>query len=149
MRRKWFKRLMFLAVFFPFTATAQEFPSGKFNMAPGRNSEGTIFTLDPQALGVIETINNIVNLTVVSRDENDLKAEYRAGFVQGKLQGTTIISARDNAWDNAYLFDPSHNFPKQHGPSEDELTLAAEVLNANYAAFLQYLKKLPRLPPRY
>lgn len=76
---------------------------------------------------MVEKINNIVNLTVVSRDENDLKAEYRAGFTQGKLQGRTIISARDNAWDNAYLTNPSHTFPKQHGPSQDELDEAAGV----------------------
>ena len=50
------------------------------------SSNRKIYTLDANASGVIETVNNIANLTVVSRDENDLKAEYRAGFVQGKLQ---------------------------------------------------------------
>src|SRR5512145_2942671 len=102
-------------------------------------SQGS-YTLDANASGVIETINNIANLTVVSRDANDLKAEYRAGFIQGKLQGKTILSARDNSWDNAYLIDPSHTFPKQHGPSAAELYAAADVLNANYAAFLNYLR---------
>ncbi|HOP40388.1 MAG TPA: hypothetical protein PLI53_05040 [Geobacteraceae bacterium] len=103
-------------------------------------SNRTIYSLDANASGMIEKINNIANLTVVSRDDNDLKAEYRAGFIQGKLQGKTIISARDNAWDNAYLTDPSHTFPVQHGPSQDELDEAAGLLNANYAAFLQYLE---------
>jgi len=38
---------------------------------------GAIYTLDANASGVIKTINNIANLTVVSRDAtNDLKAEY-------------------------------------------------------------------------
>jgi hypothetical protein len=100
----------------------------------------TIYTLDANASGVIEKINNIANLTVVSKDANDLKAEYRAGFIQGKLQGKTILSARDNSWDNAYLADPSHTFPKQHGPTQAELNQAAGILIANYAAFLQYLK---------
>jgi len=100
---------------------------------------GKSYTLDANASGVMETINNIVNLTVVSRDSNDLKAEYRAGFVQGKLQAKTILSARDNSWDNAYLTDPNHTFPKQHGPAQDELARAAEVLNSNYTAFLGYL----------
>ena len=77
---------------------------------------------------MIETINNIVNMTVVSKDANDLKAEYRAGFVQGKLQGKTILSARDNNWDNAYLTDPSHSFPKQHGPTRAELQRTAADL---------------------
>jgi hypothetical protein len=63
----------------------------------------TVYTLDATAGGVMETRNNVVNLSVASRDANDLKAEYRAGFVQGKLQGKTVLSARDNTWDNAYL----------------------------------------------
>lgn len=105
----------------------------------GNPSNRTTYTLDANASGVIETINNIANLTVVSRDANDLKAEYRAGFIQGKLQGKTIISARDNSWDNAYLTDPLHNFPKQHGPTQAELNQAAGLLNANYDAFLQNL----------
>jgi hypothetical protein len=109
----------------------------------GRNTANptnrTLFSLDSTASGVMETTNNIANLTVVSTDANDLKAEYRAGFVQGKLQGKTIVSARDNSWDLSYLLDPSHSFPKQHGPSAAELNQAAGVLNSNYDAFMQYL----------
>jgi len=97
------------------------------------------YTLDGNASGMIETVNNIANLTVVSRDDNDLKAEYRAGFVQGKLQGKTILSARDNSWDNAYLTDPNHTFPGQIGPTPAELERATKALNSNYAAFLSYL----------
>lgn len=103
------------------------------------SSKRTIYSLDADTSGVIETINNIVNLTVVSKDTNDLKAEYEAGFIQGKLQGKTILSARDNSWDNAYLTDPSHSFPKQLGPTPAELTRAAGLLNSNYASFLQYI----------
>jgi len=106
----------------------------------GGSSNRTTYTLDANASGVIEKIDNIVNLTVVSKDANDLKAEYRAGFIQGKLQGKTILSARDNSWDNAYLTDPSHTFPKQHGPTPAELNEAAGLLNANYASVLQYLR---------
>jgi hypothetical protein len=106
----------------------------------GGSSNRKTFSLDANASGVMETTSNIVNLTVVSRDANDLKAEYRAGFIQGKLQGSTILSARDNSWDNAYLTNPSHTFPKQHGPTQSELNEAAGMLNANYASFLQYLK---------
>lgn len=108
------------------------------NSAPVSNR--TVFTLDANASGVIETINNIVNMTVVSKDANDLKAEYRAGFVQGKLQGKTIQSARDNNWDNAYLTDPSHSFPKQHGPTQSELEQAGGLLNANYNGVINHLK---------
>jgi hypothetical protein len=104
------------------------------------SSNRKIYTLDANASGVIETVNNIANLTVVSRDDNDLKAEYRAGFVQGKLQGKTILSARDNSWDNAYLTDPNHSFPGQIGPTTAELERATNALNSNYTAFLSYLK---------
>jgi hypothetical protein len=117
---------------------------GSEGSTPGRSSRLTIYKLDANASGAIKTIHNIANLTVVSTDANDLKAEYRAGFIQGKLQGKTILSARDNSWDNAYLTDPSHTFPEQHsptqGPTQAELNEAAGLLNANYAAFLKYLK---------
>ena len=105
----------------------------------GGSTNRTTYTLEAHASGVIETINNIVNLTVVSKDENDFKAEYRAGFVQGKLQGKTIISARDNAWDNAYLTDPGHSFPRQIGPTKDELEKAASFLKTNYEFFYNYV----------
>jgi hypothetical protein len=132
--------LILLAAFVPGMAMSQEFTPGKSYLSPGRSPVLTTYTLDANASGVIQTINNIVNLTVVSRDANDLKAEYKAGFIQGKLQGKSIISARDNGWDNAYLTNPSHDFPKQHGPTQAELNKAAVLLNANYAAFLQYLE---------
>lgn len=103
-------------------------------------NEPTVYTLDANAAGAIETRNNIVNMTVVSRDANDLKAEYRAGFVQGKLQGRKIVAARDNSWDNSYLTDPGHTFPKQPGPTTDELQLARGALARNYAYFLDYLQ---------
>lgn len=97
------------------------------------------YAIDANASGVIETTSNIVNLSVVSKDANDLKAEYRAGFIQGKLQGKTIISARDNSWDNAYLTDPSHSFPKQLGPTQAEISKVSGLLNSNYAYLLQYI----------
>ncbi|MGO4870456.1 MAG: hypothetical protein ACLPGW_07560 [Roseiarcus sp.] len=99
-----------------------------------------IYALDAQASGVTETIDNIVNLTVVSKDGNDLKAEYRAGFVQGRLQARGILSARDNAWNLSYLTDPTHAFPRQPVPARDELERAARLLKGNYNATIQYIK---------
>ncbi len=117
-------------------------PTAQVGFHPDANSAArrSTYTLDANAAGLIETVNNIVNLTVVSKDPADLRAEYRAGFIQGKLQGHTIWSARDNSWDNAYLADPSHGFPKQRGPTASELEKAAVILNANYASFLNYLR---------
>ena len=108
--------LYLFAVVIPTTGMSQEFTPGKLYLAPGRSPELTSYTLNVNASGVIQTINNIVNLTVASRDANDLKAEYRARFIQGKLQGKSIISARDNAWDNAYPTNPWHTFPKHQMP---------------------------------
>lgn len=115
--------IILISVTFLATSTAvnsQELTTGRPHKAPGRSTMLRTFALDGDSSGVIQTINNIVNLTVVSSDANDLKAEYRAGFVQGKLQGKTIISARDNSWDSAYLLDPSHSFPGQPGPAASE-----------------------------
>ncbi len=139
MKLKGYIFFILLAVFASTMAMSEEFTPGKSYLAPGRSPKLTTYTLDANGSGAIQTINNIINLTVVSRDENDLTAEYRAGFIQGKLQGKTILSARDNSWDNAYLTDPYHNFPKQHGPTAEELNKAANILNANYTAFLNKL----------
>ena len=55
--------------------------------------------------GCSETVDNIQSLSIVSKDANDFKAEYLAGFIQGKLaegleskmrviiSGTTRISS--------------------------------------------------------
>lgn len=104
------------------------------------SSSRTAYTLDGNASGVIESINNAANMTVMSKDANSLKAEYRAGFVQGKLQGRMMTSARDNNWDQSFLLDPSHSFPKQLGPTQAELEQMALLLNSNYGAFLQYVR---------
>lgn len=104
------------------------------------SSNRTTYRLDANASGVLETLNSIANLTVVSKDANDLTAEYRAGFVQGKLQQKTIFWARDNSWNHAYLLDPSHSFPRQLAPTQAELNRAAGLLNSNYDTFLQYLR---------
>ncbi len=99
------------------------------------------YFLDDNAAGIHERINNISNLTIVSKDENDLRAEYRAGFILGKMQAQAILSARDNYWDMSYLLDPGHGFPKQHGPTRAELDAAGAILNQNYAYFIKYLQE--------
>ena len=110
--------------------------SNSHAMEPKRKT----FALDANASGVIETINNIDIMMVESKDANDLKAEYRAGFVQGKLQDKTIRSARDNSWDNAYLTDEQHSFPHQLPPTAEELNKARCILLNNYDAFILLLR---------
>lgn len=111
------------------------------SLSSGDPAGPRIFRLDDRAAGAIQRINNILSLTVVSQDKNELRAEYRAGFVQGKLQGGTILSARDNSWDNAYLTDAKHTFPAQPGPSREELRRAGELLLKNYEFFLGYVSE--------
>lgn len=97
-------------------------------------------SLSNNAKGCIETVDNIINMTIVSKNENVFKAEYDAGFIQGRLQKQLIISARDNSWDDAYLTDPSHSFPKQLPPSQDELLKAQNILIKNYEYTINYTK---------
>jgi hypothetical protein len=79
------------------------------------------------ASGTAETVNNIANLTVVSNDPDVLEAEYQAGFVQGHLQGRTVISARDNT------LEPWH-------PGPNDLATLSGFLTANYDFMIGYLQ---------
>jgi hypothetical protein len=100
------------------------------------------YKLDDSAQGVITTIDNILVMTVWSEDEGaPLRAEYRAGFVQGKLQERTIISARDNSWDNDYLTDPDSEYKDRKESAKGKRDLATSLLMSNYRYFLQYLSK--------
>ena len=101
-----------------------------------------VFVLDSNSSGCIEKLDNLLNLSVVSTDDNTLKAEYKAGFVYGHLLKNQIIFARDNAWDSAYITDPSHSFPKQIPPSEEELDETEVLLKENYAYTIDYTQKL-------
>ncbi len=101
-----------------------------------------VFVLDSNSSGCIEKLDNLLNLSVVSTDDNTLKAEYKAGFVYGHLLKDQIILARDNTWDSAYITDPSHSFPKQIPPSEEELDETEALLKENYAYTIDYTQKL-------
>jgi hypothetical protein len=88
----------------------------------------------------MELVDNIYNVSVVSKNDNVLKAEYDAGFIQGKLQRRLIRSVRDNYWDMSYLMDPSHSFPKKLPPSPHEMSVALEVLRENYGYTIEYIR---------
>ena len=99
----------------------------------------TRYDIDSDSQGVIEKVNNIYNTSVVSNDANVFKAEYEAGFIQGRLQKDQLIPARDNAWDSAYLTNPAHDFPKQIPPSPDEIAMAQRTLKVNWDYTLKYI----------
>lgn len=101
----------------------------------------TYYKVDRDSQGVIEKVNNIYSTSIVSNDPNMYKAEYEAGFIQGKLQKDQIVAARDNSWDSAYLVNPAHAYPKQIPPSKDELALAQRTLKFNWEYTLDYIRK--------
>lgn len=101
-----------------------------------------VYSLDENASGCLEKVGNLYNFSVVSKDDNTLKAEYKAGFIYGHMMKDQIVSARDNTWDGAYLTNPSHSFPKQIPPSEDELNETQAVLLENYAYSMDYAQNV-------
>ena len=101
--------------------------SSNSNHSNGRNI--TLFALDENTRGCLEKTGYVYNLSIVSNNENDYKAEYLAGFVQGHLLKDLILSARDNLWDVAHYVDPTHH---SIPPSPEELNLAKEHMEANY-----------------
>ena len=87
-----------------------------------------VFRIDDDSVGHVEKLGNVWNLSVLSVDDNVFKAEYEAGFIQGRLQAPQILSARDNAWDSAFLTDQSPEFVKQIPPSAEEIAAAVKLL---------------------
>jgi hypothetical protein len=99
------------------------------------------FSIDADTAGLIEQVNNIYNTVIVSNDANVYKAEYEAGFIEGKLQREMLPATRDNGWDVAYLTDPSHSYPRQLPPSADELALAERTLQDNWEYSMSYIQQ--------
>lgn len=96
------------------------------------------YKLNENAEGYYEFRSNTWNLGVVSNDQNPLKAEYEAGFVQGKLQKGQLADTRDNQWDCAYLTDAS---PEKTEPSgEAETEKAKAILLENYKYTVNYAR---------
>jgi len=108
---------------------------------PSQKAGGTSYKIDVDTQGYIEVIDNIENMSIVSIDRNHYKAEYEAGFIQGKLQNTAIIATRDNLWDSAFLTDQTPTFAKQIPPSTKEIEAARVALLANLKYTLSYMQK--------
>jgi hypothetical protein len=97
-----------------------------------------VFRIDDDSAGHVEKLGNVWNLSVLSVDDNVFKAEYEAGFIQGHLQAPQILSARDNAWDSAFLTDQSPEFVKQIPPSSEEMEVVQAGLTENFNYVLEY-----------
>jgi hypothetical protein len=103
-------------------------------------NRNTTYRIDADSAATVQRIGNIENLTVVSNNGNVLKAEYEAGFMQGKLQASELDDTRDNAWDTTYMLDPAVT-GKKRPPTAAALETAAQVLRQNYAYTLDYINR--------
>lgn len=105
------------------------FPGCSEDSLPANGRNITTFTLDEKTQGCLERTGYVYNLSIVSSNENNYKAEYQAGFIHGHLLKDLILSARDNFWDVAYYVDPAHHTIP---PAPKEIKLAKDILEANY-----------------
>lgn len=97
-----------------------------------------LYRLDADSVAYLEYTNNIYNLGVISNDPNVLKAEYEAGFMQGRLQKDQLAGTRDNLWDSAALTDAS-DF-KQIPPTDEQKAQATRILGENYEYTVNYIR---------
>ena len=97
----------------------------------------TVFQLDANAAGYYERVDHIDNIGIAVTDPNPFAAEYKAGFIQGRLQKPVLAGTRDNQWDATALIEggPDHTIP----PSIDQMERAQALLVRNYAYTLDYI----------
>jgi hypothetical protein len=107
--------------------------------APVRSFKPIIYRLDSDSAGYLEKVDYIYNMGIVSNDPHVLKAEYEAGFIQGRLQKDLLAETRDNLWDTYALVDPGT--PKAIPPSKVELDDSIDALTRNYTYTLSYISK--------
>ncbi len=94
------------------------------------------YKLNKNAQGYLESKKHINSIGIISNDRNELRAEYEAGFVQGRLQKNQLADTRDIQWDSAYLIDPSPD--KFRPPGKKQITQAEEFLLRNYNYTVKY-----------
>lgn len=121
-------------------ASTPELPSGQttkprttISIPKGASS----FALDADSVGYLEKHDNLDNLVVKSQDSNALKAEYEAGFIQGRLQKPELPATRDNSWDGLYLTDSPTNYGEP--PTATDISKATSALTGNYRYTIDYI----------
>ncbi|GEM_PF-128226 len=95
------------------------------------------YQLDADTQGCLQQDGNIYNLNILSRDPLALKAEYEAGFVQGKLQKDKLPDARDNSFDGFALYQ--EGITSANPPTETELEHYRATLLENYDYTMNYI----------
>ncbi len=107
-----------------------------FPLTPALRTE--TYGLDADAMGMMEFYGNFYNLSVTSTDPNPFRAEYRAGWLQGRLSGELIVAARDNVIEGAAM---EAGLPVQL--VHDLRWLVEFVLSANLDYSLAWIDRCP------
>ena len=133
-------RLSRFGIVFLIIAVAGIIPHVGAEAATPQQQTWIVYRLDRDSAGWLEKLGNLYSLGVVSNDPNVLKAEYEAGFIQGRLQKDLLANTRDNLWDTYALVDPGT--PKSIPPSKVEMDDSYQALTKNYAYTLSYISKV-------
>ena len=90
-----------------------------------KNVPATEFVLNEYTRGFAQCVDNNWNYAIFAQDPNAdiFLQEYRAGYVQGKVQGNLAVkAARNNSW---------NNFTIAATPQDDiNITITPEMLQA-------------------
>ncbi len=100
-----------------------------------------MYRLSDKTVGYAEKVDNCWNYSIFAMEKNvSYLNEFNAGYVQGKLQGETMLkAARNNTWKNLYLTDTSHTFPRQCPPSKEELKGTEDILRKNLSYLFDWI----------
>lgn len=108
-----------------------------------KNVPASEFVLNEYTRGFAECVDNNWNYAIFAQDPNaDIYLqEYRAGFVQGKIQGNFAIkAARNNSWNNFTIAaTPQDNISIEITP--EMISVAEEALIANYNWLYDYVNQ--------
>lgn len=97
------------------------------------------FAIDADTGGYLEQLGPLSNLVVMSHDPSNVKAEYEAGFVQGRLQKDQLPATRDNLWDTIARVDPG--YPKNSPPTTTETATAKKILIDNWNYTIDWVNR--------
>jgi predicted acyl esterase len=98
------------------------------------------YRIDDDSQGYFVQDGNIFNMGILSVDPNNLKAEYEAGFIQGKLQKDKLQAARDNAFDGFAILQ--EGISSANPPSAELVADLRTAMLENYDYTMTYIEEL-------
>ncbi|RIK09553.1 MAG: hypothetical protein DCC49_05865 [Acidobacteria bacterium] len=97
------------------------------------------FAIDDDTGGYLQQFGPLSNLVVISHDPDNFKAEYEAGYIQGRLQKGQLTATRDNLWDTIARVDPG--YPKNVPPTTTETATAKKMLIDNWNYTIEWVQR--------